>query len=255
MSDRGPGVNRTTAEAARADDEPTAGGSSPACACDAAPSISAHFDAKVRRMGSGATGTPHATTRALLDLLGDANGHTVLELGAGRGGLLLEVMRNGAARVTGIELSEASLAVARQRIADDGYADRADLVVGDGAAVPLEPHDWVVLDRVICCYPGADALVAHSAGAARQRYAFAVPDSGGWRGVASRIARLVDNSWNSLMRRPCTTFVHDLERIDGILRGAGLVPSATARRGLWHVAVYERASAGPGQTVPARPRS
>ena len=212
----------------------------PSCACDAAPSISAYFDAKVRRMGTATTGAPHATTLAILGLLGDPSGRSVLELGAGRGGLLLDVLRHGAGSATGIELSEASLDVARRRIAEAGFADRVELVVGDGASVALEPHDWVVLDRVICCYPDADALVDHAAAAARLALAFSLPESRGWRGVASRIATFADNAWNSMRKASCTTFVHDLGRIDGILRSAGFVPSASARRGLWFVAVYER---------------
>ena len=31
--------------------------------------------------------------------------------------------------------------------------------MGDGASVRLVPHDWVVLDRVLCCYPDLDRLL------------------------------------------------------------------------------------------------
>jgi hypothetical protein len=31
--------------------------------------------------------------------------------------------------------------------------ERAEFKVGDAAVTEVEPHDWVVLDKVICCYP------------------------------------------------------------------------------------------------------
>jgi hypothetical protein len=121
-----------------------------------------------------------------------------------------------------------------------GLSERASLTVGDAAEAPLEPHDWVVLDRVICCYPDADKLLANSIPAARRRYAFSVPNSRGWRGVAARASRRLDNGWNGLLGRACTTFVHDLDRIERTLRESGFERHATDTRGLWFIAVYER---------------
>ncbi len=211
------------------------------CACDIGTSIGAHFDAKVRRMGTDGQGTLHAATKGLLELLPDPAGHSVLELGSGRGGLLARVLARGAARVTGVELSAASVEAARARLDEAGAGDRATLIVGDAAIETLAPHDWVVLDRVICCYPDADGLLANSAPAARTVYAFSVPDSRGFRGIASRLSRAIDNGWNRFRQRPCTTYVHDLHRIDRRLRDAGFVRQAEARTGLWYLAVYARA--------------
>lgn len=215
----------------------------PGCDCDAGPSIGArigaHFDAKVDRAGPGA-GSLHSTTQSLVALLGDSTERTVLELGCGRGGLMLELLRAGAAGAEGVDLSSASIERARERFAASGLADRVTLTLGDGAEAALDPADWVVLDRVICCYPDADKLLANSIPAARRRYAFAVPNSRGWRGVAARVGRLLDNVLNGLSRRSCTTFVHDLDRIDRTLRSAGFELSASATRGLWYVAVYDR---------------
>jgi len=215
------------------------------CACEPGTSIGAriglHFDSKVNRSGSSAGSSLHATTRSLLRLLGDPTGRTVLELGCGRGGLMAELLRAGAAGASGLELSRASIEIARDRFAAWGLADRTTLAVGDGAEVPLDPHDWVVLDRVICCYPDADKLLANSMPAARRYYAFSVPNSHGWRGLAARMSRRLDNGWNGLRGRPCATFVHHLDRIDRTLRSAGFDRRASETRGLWYVAVYERA--------------
>jgi SAM-dependent methyltransferase len=215
------------------------------CDCDSGPSIGARigarFDSKVERAGSGAGSSLHATTQSLVGLLGDPTDRTVLELGCGRGGLMLQLLRAGAARAAGVELSRASIERARERFAASGLADRATLTLGDGAEAALDAGDWVVLDRVICCYPDADKLLANSIRAARRRYAFSVPNSRGWRGLVARASRRLDNGWNGLRRRSCTTFVHDLDRIDRTLRSAGFELSGSATRGLWYVAVYDRA--------------
>lgn len=206
-----------------------------------AANIGAHFDAKIRRSGPGSAPVAlHQTTQALIDLLGDPTGQSVLELGCGWGGLMLELLRAGAAHATGVELSAASIEQARARFEAAGLAARSSLRVGDGATAPLEPHDWVVLDRVICCYPDAAGLLANSMPATRRLFAFSVPNSRGLHGLAARTSRLLDNSWNLLMRRPCTTFVHDLGSIERTLRAAGFSRRAQATRGLWYIAVYER---------------
>lgn len=218
------------------DDEPVAG----ACDCDSRSPIGAHFDAKIRRGPANASAPLHFTTRGLLELLPSPAGRTVLEVGCGRGGLLAELLRSGAAAASGVDLSGASIEVAKSRLTDEDLADRASLTVGDGAELELDVHDWVVLDRVICCYPDADALLANSSRAAGSIFAFSVPDSRGWRGAAARASRWLDNTWNALQRRRCSTFVHDLGRIDRALTVAGLRRRARARHGLWYVAVYER---------------
>jgi SAM-dependent methyltransferase len=181
------------------------------------------------------------TTHSLLSLLGDPTDRTVLELGCGRGGFMAELVRAGAAGAVGVELSAASVEIARDRFAILGLADKATVSVGDVAEAALEPGDWVVLDRVIGCYPDAHKLLANSIPAARRRYAFSVPNSRGWRGLAAGASRRLDNGWDGFRGRPCATFVHDLGRIDRTLRSAGFEQRAAATRGLWYIAVYERA--------------
>lgn len=221
------------------------GPDSPGCACDPGPSIGArigaHFDSKVGRAGPGVGTALHATTQAILRLLGDPTDRTVLELGCGRGGLMAELLGAGARGVDGIELSAASVEIARNRLSALGLTDKVTLSVGDAAEAALEACDWVVLDRVICCYPDAVKLLANSIPAARRRYVFSVPNSRGWRGLAARASRRLDNGWNGFRGRSCATFVHDLDRIDRSLRAAGFERRASETHGLWYVAVYERA--------------
>ena len=59
----------------------------------------------------------------------------VLEVGPGPGGNLLEVVRGGAARVIGVDISHAMLAIAAERLKD--YAGSVELLKTDGQKLPL----------------------------------------------------------------------------------------------------------------------
>ena len=172
---------------------------------------------------------------------------TLLELGCGRGGLLLELVRAGAARATGVDLSPASVDEARKRFERAQLSERVHLTVGDAARVPLEPHDWVILDRVICCYPDVDRLLTNTLRAATHIFAFTLPTSRGWRGIGARLDSWFENVWNTLRGRPCPGYVHDLDLIEQSLAAAGFRLRLSDHRRLWHIAVYERSAGFTGQ--------
>jgi SAM-dependent methyltransferase len=208
--------------------------------------IARHFDAKTAdRMAKGEDPGMVAVSQRLLAALSalDPAGRTVLELGCGRGALLLGLMQAGVVSADGVDLSATSIDVARGRFDRARASDRVHFSVGDAAHVRLEPHDWVILDRVMCCYPDIERLLANSLPAARQLYAFTVPTSRGWRGALARLDEWVENAWNTLRRRPCPGYVHDLDLIENRLSAAGFRLRLRDRQALWHIAVYERAPA------------
>jgi SAM-dependent methyltransferase len=159
------------------------------CECPADARIARHFDAKASERSddgweTGLIAVSQRLSDALMSL--DPTGKTVLEPGCGRGGLLLEFVQAGAVAATGVDLSPAAIDAARDRFEHSRLSERA-VSVGDAARLPLERHDWVILDRVICCYPDVQQLLANTLPAAREIYAFTVPTSRGWRGVIARL--------------------------------------------------------------------
>jgi SAM-dependent methyltransferase len=213
------------------------------CACPTDPRIARHFDAKVaERVATGQDPGLVAVSQRLRDALlsREPAGKTVLELGCGRGGLLLQLVQAGAARATGVDLSSVGIEAARDRFEGAKVSDRVHLSVGDAALVPLEPHDWVILDRVMCCYPDVEALLANTLPAAKHTYAFTVPSSRGWRGVAARLTEWFENAWNTVRGQPCPGYVHDLDLIEDRLARAGFRLRHRDHQRLWHLAVYER---------------
>jgi len=100
-----------------------------ACECPADARIARTFDAKAsQRAGDGFDPGLIAVSQRLSDmlLLLNPTGKTVLEPGCGRGGLLLGLVRAGAAAATGVDLSPAAIDGARGRFEHARLSDRAE---------------------------------------------------------------------------------------------------------------------------------
>jgi SAM-dependent methyltransferase len=193
--------------------------------------------ARSRRLGGVSTGLIRGLAAAGLE------GRTVLDVGCGAGGLVLETLDRGAVSATGLDLSSESIGAARRIAAERGHADRARFEVADGASTALAPHDVVVLDKVFCCYPDVAGLLANSLSAARSVYAFSVPPSGGFRGGIRKAFARAANRWYRLRPRKFGGFqeyVHDVAALDARVRAAGFTAVFSRRRFGWDLAVYAR---------------
>lgn len=83
------------------------------------------------------------------DFVGDLRGREVLELGCGLGEITTLLALSGA-RVTAIDMSPASLAVARRRAELHGMAERVEFVAAAGEQLPLENDRFdVVVGKAI----------------------------------------------------------------------------------------------------------
>lgn len=196
-----------------------------------------------KRARSGRLGAVSRDLVRGLDVAG-LEGRTVLDVGCGAGGLALETLGHGATRVSGVDLSTASIGEARRISAERGLADRARFDVADGATAALEAHDVVVLDKVFCCYPNVEPLLENSLSAARSVYAFSVPPSEGIRGRVRKALAWIENGWYRLRRRRCggfRTHVHDVAALAARARAAGFTEVFSRRRFGWDLAVYVRA--------------
>ena len=214
-----------------------------ACGCDGFASIFDEATARRDRDRYHRDG-PDRTTRLLLELLTPyrSSGSSVLDIGGGIGIVDLELLRAGAGHATLVDASTAYLAVARDEVRRAGLLDRIDFVEGDFVrrAASIDRADVVTLDRVICCYPDMEALVAESAGRARTAYGIVLPRDR--RGARWAIA--LNNAWYRFRGKAYRGFVHSTARVDEIAAANGLRLRAERRTWIWRVAVYDR-------TVPA----
>lgn len=212
------------------------------CATPPDPRIARQFDARYEDWTPD-EGFPDLVdvSGAVLDLCRDIalRRPSVLDLGCGTAALGVALLEMGAARLTGVDLSPASIDLARQRAEVAGFGDVSAFEVGNGAEIEARPHDWVVLDRVICCYGDVERLLGRAIDLARERIAIAVPESRGWRGLVNRPLWFAEFVWDR-MQGGCRGYVHDLRRIERRLAAAGFAPAGSDRIGLWHVGIYDR---------------
>lgn len=197
-------------------------------------------DARRARSGKRVRGISRDLVEAL-DRVG-LKDRTVLDLGCGAGGVAIESVARGAARATGIDLSDVAVREARALSADSGTSDRTSFHIGDASVASLERHDVVLLNRVFCCYPSVDGLLDNSIPAAGSLYAFTVPPSSGWRGVVARALVLTENAWCRVRGSRFRAFVHDVRRIEDALRSTGFRQAVSKRRLAWDLRVYVRGS-------------
>jgi SAM-dependent methyltransferase len=167
-------------------------------------------------------------------------GSTILDVGCGSGEFLVRALEAGATRATGADLSSEAIAMASELAEEAGVRDRAELWVGDAAIEALDEHDIVVLDKVICCYPNADALIARSTAAAGRVYAFALPESRGFWGLIARTRWFVFGLMEWIQGDRMGRFIHDREAVEAKVIAAGFRPLHSGRQFVWFVGVYAR---------------
>jgi protein-L-isoaspartate O-methyltransferase len=196
---------------------------------------------RARKRGVGAP-----ITARMLEALerGGIEGRTVLDLGCGSGDLALATLARGADRASGIDLSAGAIEQARLLAAERGLSDRTSFRVGDGSTEPLTRHDVVALNRVLCCYPQVDQLLANSLGAAGEVYAYTAPAHTGLVGASNRVWVGISNAWFRVRRakfRGFRAFVHDLDAVDRTIAAAGFRRVHDSReRLIWRLAVFAR---------------
>jgi len=180
-----------------------------------------------------------ATSRALVDLAGDVEGATVLDVSGGIGAIELELLAAGAECATNVELSGGYEEAASALLTERGLSDRVDRRVADfvseGDAV--EPHDLVVLHRVVCCYPDVDALMGAAAEHARKRLVLTYPQEH----LLMRFGLRVINLWLRVSGCGFRTYGHPIARILGAAEVHGLELERRERQGfLWESAALVR---------------
>lgn len=191
-------------------------------------------------------GTAADITRSLLAALEvqGLQGKTVLDLGCGVGDLALATLARGAAAADGIDLGPGAIEEARSLAAERGLADRATFSVGNGAEEALSRHDVVALNRVLCCYPSVDRLLANSLGAAGDIFAYTAPIHSGLMGRFNRVSVGISNRWFRLRERKFRgfrAFIHDLDAVDRLIAEAGFRKTLGTHRRVWQLAVFTRA--------------
>ena len=186
---------------------------------------------------------PDVTTRLLLAELRrwPLAGRALLDVGGGIGVIGAELAGAGVSTVTLVEASPAYLEIARRDVASRGASHPTQFLLGDFAALAatLPDADVVTLDRVVCCYPDAEALLRGAAARARQLLAFTYPRDRWY----VRAVFVLLNFWQRLTGSAFRAFVHPPQRMDAVLEAAGLARAARHETPVWRLDLYRRRDA------------
>ena len=165
-------------------------------------------------------------------------GYSVLEVGGGVGAIQLELLRDGAARAVNVELATRYEAIASELIRERGLEERVERRLGDFVreADGIPAADVVVMQRVVCCYPDADALVGAAADHARRLLLMTFPVERWW----IRVGLAAENLFFRLRGSTFRSFVHSTNAVVAVAQRHGMRLTEHRRGLIWQVLVLER---------------
>lgn len=166
------------------------------------------------------------------------NGAELLEVGCGLGYLHHALLRSGAARAVGVDLSEGMLAMARDEALTSGLEAVTDYRHGDFVRIAdqVPDADVTILDKVVCCYPDWEELVGRSLEKTRRVYALTYPRDRAITRFGVRLMR-----WGLNVASCCyQPYLHDPRKIETHILRQGFRPCYRAQTTGWLTQVYAR---------------
>jgi len=162
----------------------------------------------------------------------------ILEIGCGVGGLHLSLLKDGAAKATGFDISEKMIATARKLANEMGLQERTQYWRGDFVAMHENAPmvDVAVLDKVICCYENAPELIARSTAKTRRVYAVCYPRENFFVRLMFRNAKYL----LKLFRQTFHPYYHEPQRVQQWIAATGFEKVYEKETMVWLVQVFRR---------------
>jgi 2-polyprenyl-3-methyl-5-hydroxy-6-metoxy-1,4-benzoquinol methylase len=210
--------------------------------CEKCNTIEAQFDKKVvtKKLHQYRLKGPKKETKILINALKSfgINGHTLLDVGGGFGGLAIELLKVGVISATNVEASSAYLDGAKTEATRHGFIDQISLIQDDFVSVAnqIKPAEIVTLDKVICCYDDMISLVKASVEKAKKLYGVIYPRDTWWVKLVIGIENFIRKAQGNGFR----VFVHPTQEVDRIVRENGLKRVFYRELIDWQIVVYAR---------------
>ncbi len=167
---------------------------------------------------------------------------SILDIGCGVGALHLTLLKEGAARATGVDISEGMLERAREYSKTLGLQEKTEYILGDFVeqGATLESADITLLDKVVCCYEDVATLVTTSTGKTRSIYAVSHPRE---NFIMLSIFK-TQIFFSKLFRAQFVPFWHDWPHVREMIRSNGFEQVYQNSTIAWNVVVYQRVGEG-----------
>jgi len=165
-------------------------------------------------------------------------GKHLLDIGAGIAAVTAELGATEAVSATIVEASPAFLEIAQREIKARYGSRPIQFFQGDFTQIAetVPAADVTILDRVVCCYPNAEALLSAAAARTREVLAFSYPRDR-WD------VRLVLGFEDFMRRRKGNefqTFVHSPQKMAEALERAGFMRAWSRGTFVWKVEIWRR---------------
>lgn len=163
---------------------------------------------------------------------------SLLEIGCGVGHLHQSLLEQGASRALGIDLAPGMIERAEQWASERDLANRTEYQVGDfiDLSPQLQPMDITLLDKVVCCYPDADALVHQALDKTGRVIALTYPRKRWYVLIGEKLGKAL--MW--LLRSDFRAYVHDPEQVEAWITGQGFEKKYQDTTWAWLTQVYVR---------------
>ena len=173
---------------------------------------------------------------------------TVLDVGAGIGSLTFELFEHGAQRAVVVEASGAYADTVSAEAARRGRASAVRVVRGDllDVAADVPAADIVTLDRVVCCYPRYEELMATALERAERSFAFSYPRERWHMRAAMALANVVFRTTSGFR-----TFVHSERAMRRLIEEAGFELVSHAHNMAWSADVFARRTSNARAAMPS----
>jgi len=121
------------------------------------------FNREAKRWGKRQDkgGIPYSAMKHV-DAMVDNNVSSVIDVGAGPGIILLEMMDKGVERGVAIDLSREMCVEAERRVKNNELEDRVEVIHGSFLEMDAPRTEGVSLHMVLCCHPDREAMLRRS---------------------------------------------------------------------------------------------
>lgn len=163
---------------------------------------------------------------------------TLLDIGGGIGAIQWDFIEDGGAQTLDIDGSAGYIEVAQEYASEKNWLDKTTFKEGDVNDVisSLDNHDFVTLDKVICCYPDYELILKNAMDKCNEYLALTFPMSS----VISRTLNLFPRFYFWIKRSEFKTYIHSNQAVEALIQNGDFTPIHKSTKFPWRVQVYRK---------------
>ncbi len=170
----------------------------------------------------------------------DIGGKSLLDIGGGIGAIQWKFLENSASKTTDVDASRGYLKVAEEYSHKMNWGEKTEFIMADFNDVSdsIENHDYVTLDKVICCYPDYKKLLSNALTKSNEVLFLSFPIGG----IVSKLLSKLSSIYFRFRNNPFRTYIHDPGEVHQFIESKGFQLQQKAISFPWIVRAYQRNS-------------